>query len=296
MRARGSWFSFLTFVTLLLIPGCSKTGEPPTGPTPGSDTAFYTAIGASDALGVGGSVVCAFDPDCPGTGYVYLLKRRLQAAGKAVTLVNVGVPAAVMSPTIQALARQIGRSDVPANFIENQVPFVSPTSTHVTVFAGGNDANVLAQAIRAGVVGSDTPNDVRAFVDRQIDQWGNDFSDLIRRIRARAPGARIVAYNLPNLAAFPYVSRNTTLERSVLQRIAVGFAERINASATQNVLVIDLLCEPRLYTAANLAADGFHPNDQGYQLMADLGYPAMANGTAPAPRAACPERTLLPAF
>ncbi len=36
----------------------------------------YTAIGASDGIGFGGSVVCApFDPDCPqGPGYVYLLE------------------------------------------------------------------------------------------------------------------------------------------------------------------------------------------------------------------------------
>jgi lysophospholipase L1-like esterase len=248
-------------------------------------------------VGVGGSVLCIGILDCPnGTGYVYVLKRQLEGAGKTVTLTNLGAPGAVMSPAIQALTRQIGRSDVQANFIENQVPFVSASTTHVTVFAGGNDANAIAQAIRAGVPGSDTPNDIRAFVDRQVQQWGEDFAELIRRIRSRAPSARIVVFNLPNLAALPYVSRNTTFERSVLQRIAVGLADRINSAASQDVLVVDLLCESRVYDGGNVSSDGFHPNDRGYRLMADLGYPALGNGTGSSPSGTCGPRTVLPVF
>jgi lysophospholipase L1-like esterase len=295
MHARSTLLSLLGVAVFASSAACNRNPESPTRPTPNPDSVVYVAIGASDAVGVGGSVLCAGVLDCPnGTSYVYVLRRRLQAAGKTVTLTNLGVPGAVMSPAIQALTRQIGRNDVHANFIENQVPFVGSSTTHVTVFAGGNDANAIAQAIRAGVPGSDTPNDIRAYVDRQVQQWGEDFGELIRRIRARAPNARIVAYNLPNLAALPYVSRNTTFERGVLQRIAVGLADGINATASSNVLVVDLLCEPRIYDPSHVSSDGFHPSDQGYQLMAELGYGALANGTAATPSPSCAQRTLVP--
>ena len=254
-------------------------------------------MGASDAVGVGSSVPCLFNVDCAnGTSYVSVLARALRNSGKTVALTNVGVPGAVMSPTIQALTRQIGRNDVIANFIENQVPFVTASTTHVTIFAGGNDANAIAQAIRAGVPGSDTPNDIRAYVDRQVAQWGTDLDDLIRRIRARSANTRIVAYNLPNLAALRYVAGLSTFERSILQRIAVGLSDRVNALTAQNVLVIDLLCEPRIYADGNVSGDGFHPSDAGYQLMADLGFNAMANGTASTPSGSCAPRTVFPAF
>jgi hypothetical protein len=44
------------------------------------------------------------------------------------------------------------------------------------------------------------------------------------------------------------------------------------------------------------AADGFHPSDSGYAIMADLGYAALSSGSAPAPQPACAQRTLLPVF
>lgn len=296
MQATARQFSLLAYLAGGLVIACSEQSTGPTGPT-NPDAIYYTAIGGSDAVGVGGSVLCGGTLTCPnGTGYVYLLERQLRATGKTVTLTNVGVPGTVLSPAIMTLARQAGRGDIPANFLDNQVPFVAPETTHVTVFAGGNDTNVIVQAVRAGLVGSDTPNDIRAYVDRQVDQWGLDFAELVRRLRARAPAARIVAYNVPNLGAFPYVARSTAQERSLVQRIAVGMADRINAAVAQNALVVDLMCEPRVYDAANVSSDGFHPSDQGYQLMATLGFPALASGAAAAPSASCPQRSLLPAF
>ena len=289
--------SCLTFVSLVFAGACSSRPETPTGPSPSPDTISYLAMGASDAVGVGSSVICLGVIECPnGTSYVYVLQRALRNAGKTVNVTNVGVPGAVMSPAIQALTRQIGRSDVIANMIENQSIFVTATTTHITIFAGGNDANAIAQAIRAGVPGSDTPNDRRAYIDRQLAQWGTDLEDLIRRIRTRSPNARIVAYNLPNLAALRYVASLSTTEKSILQRIAVGLSDRTNALTAQNVLVVDLMCEPRLYADANVSSDGFHPSDAGYRLMADLAFSAMANGSASAPSPSCALRTIFPAF
>ena len=71
------------YLVLLLLAGfagaCKHQEDGPTSPTPTNNTVAYSAVGASDGIGFGGSVPCIpFDPDCPnGTGYVYLLKRRL---------------------------------------------------------------------------------------------------------------------------------------------------------------------------------------------------------------------------
>jgi lysophospholipase L1-like esterase len=296
MNLRRTLPSLPVLAAIVAVTACDKKNETPIGPSD-PNLANYTAIGASDAVGVGGSVLCAGTLDCPnGSSYVYVLRRRLQADGKIVTLTNLGVPGSVMSPAIQELTRQTGRGDVTANFTDNQVPFVSSTTTHLTVFAGGNDANAIAQAVRAGLPGSDTPNDIRAYVDRQVQQWGDDFNEMLRRIRSRSASARIVVYNLPNLAALPYVARNTAVERGVLQRIAVGLTDRINATASQNVLIVDLMCDARIYSAGNVSGDGFHPSDQGYQLMADLAYPALSTGSAPPPAPSCAQRNLAPAF
>ena len=40
------------------------------------------------------------------------------------------------------------------------------------------------------------------------------------------------------------------------------------------------------------ASDGFHPNDSGYAIIADLAFPAVLNGTAPSPSSSCSQRTI----
>ena len=265
--------------------------DSPVDPTP-SSAVSYTAIGASDGSGFGSSVVCApFDPDCPsGTGYVYLLKRRLQGNGRNVTLQNLAVPGAVLSPAIQNLSREIGR-DILSTFFD-QTTVVLPTTTHLTVFAGGNDTNVIAQSIRVGRAGAD----VRGFIDAQVNQWQADLQEFLRRVRTRAPNTRIVAINLPNLGAAPYVAGLSVQERSIMQRIATSLTDRINGLTNQNVIVVDLMCDPRTYEPSRFSSDGFHPSDSGYALMAELAYPALAGGSAPSPSPSCSQRTLLPVF
>ena len=285
--------ALVVVVLTAVLVGCKRETDTPTDPSP-SNEVTYSAVGASDGIGFGGSVPCLpFDPDCPnGTGYVYLLKRRLIADGRMVTLVNRALPGAVLSNTILTLSRDIGRNDIPGTFIDQVVPFISTSSTVVTIFAGGNDTNVIAQNIRAGRASPDA----RSFIGAQVQQWGVDFEELIRRIRGRAPNARIVAINLPNLGAAPYVANLPTTDRSLVQAIAVGLTDRINAARSQNVLVVDLMCEPRVYESGSFSSDGFHPSDRGYQLIADIAYPAVANGTFSTPSASCAQRALLPVF
>ena len=275
---------------------CSKS-DSPTSPTPGSGNdgpIYYTAIGASDGIGFGSSAPCIpLDPNCiDGRGYVQSLARSLRDTGRPFNWQNLSIPGAVLSKAIEDLARDIGQpiSTLAGNFIERQAPFVSTNTTHVTIFAGGNDANVIGRAALAGRGG----NDPSAYIDAQVSQWGTDLEDLVSRIRSRAPNARIVALNMINLAGAPYLASRPTSEKSIMQRIAVGISDRVNALSSRNVLVVDLMCDARLYLPSNYASDGFHPGDGGYAVFAEDTLPALRDGANHQPNTGCAQRRLFP--
>ena len=282
--------ALLICLTVALAGSACNEGDTPTSPTPGNDVR-YGVVGASDAVGYGSSAPCLPLEDCAGNGYAPIVKRRFQSDGASVQLANRGIPGAVLSPAIQVLARELGHTDI-RTLLEQSAPFIPSNSTHVSIFTGGNDANVIGQAVRTGRAGAT----VGGFIDQQVNQFGVDLVDLVGRIRTRSPNARIVAMNLPNLAVAPYASALSVTEKSILQRIAVGLTDRINALAAQGIIVVDLMCDPRVYTPANYSADGFHPSDAGYLIMADLLYPALRNGTAAAPSGSCPQRAAVPVF
>jgi lysophospholipase L1-like esterase len=274
---------------------CSKSDSPTSpSPTPSDGPIFYTAIGASDGIGFGSSVPCIpLAPTCDeGRGYVQILDRALKATGRTFDQRNLSLPGSVLSKAIEDLARDVGTpiESFVGNFIERQTPFVPTNTTHVTIFAGGNDANVIARAARAGRGGSD----VNGYVDAQVRQWGTDLEDLVARIRTRAPNARIVALNMVNLAASPYLAPNSAAEKSLMQRVAVGISDRVNALTSRNVLVVDLMCDARLYQPQNYSSDGFHPNDNGYAVFAELTLPALKDGVNTPPNTGCAQRRLFP--
>jgi lysophospholipase L1-like esterase len=280
------------FLAIAACKSSSDSPDTPTGPTP-SGPISYTAIGASDGIGFGSSSPCLPFVDCPdGLGYVQILRRDLVATGRTVSHRNLSIPGAVLSRAIEDLARDIGRpiDSLAGNFVDRQSQFVPTNTTHLTIFAGGNDANVIAQAARAGRGGAD----VNGYVDAQVRQWGTDLADLVSRIRSRAPNARIVVLNLINLAGAPYLAGNPTSEKSLMQRVAVGLADRANALTAQGVLVVDLLCEARLYQSSSYASDGFHPGDAGYRVFAELTLPALRDGANNQPNANCAQRRLFP--
>lgn len=252
----------------------------------------YAAIGASDAVGVGSSVVCFPNTDCAnGTSYVYVLARRL-AEGRQLTLTNLGIPAAVIGPDIQQLGQRYGRS-TPANFIEHEAPRIPATATLVTIFAGGNDTNAIAAAVAAGAGGSD----LTGYIDTQVRAFANDYVTLVDALRQRAPSARIVVANLPNFAAVPFTAGYTLMQRQIMQKISVGVSTvGTNALVSRGVTVVDLLCDARAYNAENFSSDGFHPNDIGYAYLADVLFSAINAASYPAPAPSCPQMTLVPAL
>lgn len=287
--------STITVVLGGVLGGCDIVDRlrPPTAPSPVEPPAAnapvrYTALGASDANGVGATVACAPFTECEnGTGYVPVLARQLRAT-REVTLLNLGIPGSVLSPAIQQIARQHGR-DIPANFIEREMPFVASTSTLVTILGGPNDVNALADAIDKGAAGSD----VRGYIDAQVRAFGADYDRLVRGVRDRAADAFIIVLNVPNMAGLPYAANYSLQRRQVLQAISIGFSREANRQAGIGVVVLDLMCDPPVYESARFSSDGFHPNDSGYAHIAARLF-TVVNGAASAPAGACGQMTLVP--
>jgi lysophospholipase L1-like esterase len=278
-------------ILLAALAGCNQ-GSSPTSPSPfpqPGEELVYAALGASDAIGVGGSVPCMPFVPCPdGTGYVQIIARQLATTHRA-SLTNLGIPAAVLSPRIQAIGNEYG-SGIPANLIERQMPFVPRDSHVVTIFAGGNDINTIARAVEGGAGGADP----RGYIVGQIDSFGAEYRQLLRGIRDRAPSARIVVANLPNFAGLPFTAGYPLVRRQVMQEIASGFSARVNASTNEGVRVVDLMCDPRAYQPGNYSSDGFHPSDPGYAFLAAEMIQAIRGTTYPPPRGSCQQMTLVP--
>jgi lysophospholipase L1-like esterase len=278
----------LILVVLACTVACDdKNPTEPTSP-PNPNEVHYTAVGASDAIGVGATVLCPPFLECPdGTGYVPVLARRLRATGKTVQLTNLGIPGAVLSPEVEALGTSLGRNPT-GNILERALPFVPLNATLITVFAGGNDINTIGAAVQAGRGGSDPTT----YVATQTNNFGRDIRTLFSGVRERAPSARVIVLNLPNFAGLPIHAGLTVPEKRVMQAIAVGFSAQVNALSTQGALVLDLMCDPRSYLPSNYSSDGFHPNDAGYAYLADLAFVPANTGSVTPPRASCPPMAL----
>jgi lysophospholipase L1-like esterase len=191
----------------------------------------------------------------------------------------------VVSKGFLDLALQYGRNDVLVNMIQSEMPFVPHDSTLVTIFTGANDVNVITTALGLGAGGSNPAG----FIDEKIAAFKADFATLVAGTRDRASGARIVAFNLPNLGALPYLASASLLQKQAAQRAAVGMSAAINN--TPGVTVVDLMCDARFYNPGNLSSDGFHPNDAGYSLMANEVVKAFTSASYAAPPGACAQMT-----
>ena len=69
-------------------------------------------------------------------GYIPAVTRELRSRGFTVTVHPWGLPGAVLSSRILNLGRQYGRTDAATSIIEQQAPFIFPTTTLLTIFAG----------------------------------------------------------------------------------------------------------------------------------------------------------------
>jgi lysophospholipase L1-like esterase len=279
----------------VLAAACNRLGDngptAPTGPPAPGSSIVYTAIGASDANGVGSSSVCFPFTDCPdGKGYVPVGVRTLQAQGFTVTIRNLGLPTAVIGRDFQALGQQYGRT-IEGNFVDQEMPFVLTNSTVITIFAGANDVNVITAALGGGAGGTNPTG----YVDAEVSAFGADYSALVGGLRSRAGGARIVVLNVPNMAGLPYLAGAGLSQREAAQRAAVAMTTTVvNPLVSQGVIVVDLMCDGRTYLGSNYSSDGLHPNDAGYAFIAGEVVRAITSPSYPAPQSSCGPMTIVP--
>jgi lysophospholipase L1-like esterase len=272
--------------------GMGENPVGPSGPLPTNSAVTYAAVGASDVTGIGSSNPClALFTDCPSSsGYVFVAARQLRTRGHTVAVSNLSIPTAVISARVLALGSAHGHQ-IFGNLLDQLVPFVPPAATLVTVFAGANDVRVILSALAQGAGGS-SPT---AFIDDQVRAFADEYDELVTGIRRRAPNARIVVLNLPNMGALPFLGAGGAPARQTAQRASVGMTKTaINPLTARGVRVADLMCDPRLYQPAIFSADGFHPNDQGYAIFSEYVVQAATSTTYPAPLSSCPPMTLIP--
>jgi len=285
----------LPAVALLLAgAGCSKLGigdsssspTAPSGPPAAGASLVYSAVGASDVMGVGSTTPCFLFEDCNGTGYVWVAARRLRDQGFTVTVGNLGIPAAVISRTFQDLGAQNGRT-IGGNLLEQEMPFVNRGATFVTVFTGANDVNTITAALGNGAGGSDA----NGYIDQKVATFGADYASLLSGIRARATTARIIVLNLPNMAAMPFLAAASLDRKQAAQRASVRMTTTV-INTLQGVTVIDLMCDARFYQSSIYSSDGFHPNDTGYAIIGAEVVRAVTNTSYPSPRNSCSQMAI----
>jgi lysophospholipase L1-like esterase len=283
-------------ICLSVSSACSKLGlgndnpVAPTPITPGS-TINYTAVGASDANGVGSSNVCLPLVDCPnGMGYVPVTARQLRGQHFTVNLLNLGIPTAVIGRDFQTLGQQYGRT-IEANFIDSEAPFVQTNATVVTVFAGLNEVNSITAALGGGAGGSDT----NGYIDSQVRAFGADYQTLLGIVSSRAGNPKRVILNVPNPAGMPYLAGASLAQRQAAQRAAVGMTRTVvNPLVGASTIVIDLMCDARSYQTGTYSSDGLHPSDVGYAFIAAEVVRAITASSYPAPQASCPSMSIVP--
>jgi lysophospholipase L1-like esterase len=259
----------------------------PSGPPAAGSSLLYSVVGASDVIGYGSSAPCLPYADCDGTGYVWVAERQLKSQGFTVDVKTLGIPGAVISRDFQALGAQYGRTDLFANIIDQEIPFLDRASTVVTIFAGGNDVNVITSALGQGA-GAANPT---AFIDQYVETFRINYLTLVESIRLRAKDARIIVLNLPNLAGLPYLAGVSLSHKQAAQRASVNMTKNA-INPLQNVTVVDLMCDPRFYNPANFSSDGFHPNDALYAVMGAEIASALTSASYPAPKSSCAQMTL----
>jgi lysophospholipase L1-like esterase len=313
---RKSGLALIAIGAALLAACSSSSKSAPVTPAPKLLHIAYTAIGASDAVGYGASVPCTTaspalgpaDPTCPepgADGYVPDIRNDFLTVGFVAALQDLGISGAVIGPDIQATGNMYDTitgptpcqprppaDAIPANFLQNELPYVNPGATFITIFAGGNDVNAIVNALACGAGGATVASQT-AFITAEVTAFGEDFATLVGGAHKLAPSATIVVANIPNFANVPYALQAPAALRQALQAVSVAIdTDVINTVAAKGVPVVDLQCNPQTYNPANFYTDGFHPNDAGYALLAQLFLQqALANYPA-APQAQCSEQAI----
>ncbi len=175
-------------------------------------------------------------------------------------------------------------------FSSRRRPFVSAEHTLVTIFAGANDVDTIIAALGGGGGGADQT----AYINSQIDAFGQDFATLFGMVRDRAPSARIIVLNLPEHGGHAKSCRAHLFNIGAPSKCSRSASTRrvINPKVSSGVIVVDLMCDARSYPGSTYSSDGFHPSDIGYAWIA-AEVIAAATTSYRAPASSCAQMTMV---
>jgi acyl-CoA thioesterase I len=142
--------------------------------------------------------------------------------------------------------------------------------------SGATSADVLREQLsraielRPGLVTlSVGPNDITAFVG--VDAFADNVRAIFRRLTGETP-AVVIANLLPDMAVTPRFRRRP--EREAVARRVIEFNEALRREAgPYGVELVDLHAPSRAEVPQRpelIAADGYHPSDEGYARWAEL--------------------------
>lgn len=186
-------------------------------------------------VALGASDATGIGASPPSDGYVFLLEDRLQNECRSTELLNLGVPGVDLGA--------VANAQLPAA-IESDPDLV-------TLWPGPND-----------LIGGEPIDDFEAELDEIV-------STILEESRAALALATI-----PDLTSIPRFEEDPSPDVT-LARIAAFNEVIVNETAgSDRVLLVDLR-EVALTDDLVNDADGFHPNDAGYEVIADQFFPVV---------------------
>jgi len=293
-RVRFELGSVAAYIALLALAGCGGASSAvPGGPNPSPSPSMspqavhYVALGDGRAVGTTAAVPCTVPagsilispPNCPGgTGYVPKLAALLGPSGTA-NLIDLGINNSMLGPDLDPI------TGATLDIVTNELPSVPSNATVVTLFAGINEIDGIAA--NAGVI-AQSGSDPTSYINTQIGKVEADYLNIISQVKAKAPGAKIVAVNLPNrrfsrLQDPPQVQAYEGMISLALDIFIDGL------HAPPAVRVADVLCNAQFYSNPGK----FMKTDADHTLLANV-LAATINTSAPPPPQGLPAPGCIP--
>lgn len=105
--------------------------------------------------------------------------------------------------------------------------------------------------------------------------YGTDLDTLLQRLRTALPDTKIVIGNVPDLTVLPAFSRS---DKTAITQQVDAYNSIISSEAQKfHILLADL--HAQALEPAYISQDGFHPNAQGYRVLAQVFYQVIKANT-----------------
>lgn len=235
----------------------------PAPPVSAKEAPAYIAIGDSLAFGVGAS-----DPATD--GYVAItydaLRRSERYRNRGLDLINLGVPGATSSDLLLP-GGQLERAVAEIKEREEDASSADDNVEIITVNIGGNDVQALVTSDSPCLADPQSAECQDRFQET-MDILEEDLTQVLRRLRQAAPEADIVVLDLYSSLS----GRGGAPE--LVGDLAVGeinaVTERVVSDPELKAKLVSVYSLFRGRAAQLVAADNFHPNDDGYAVMAEV--------------------------